>query len=81
MAKRVSDELLEEFCRPGVRTYSEARELLLASGFEERPTQRGHVLWVHQIRHSSLTITMKRDLKPCYKQLIKRKIQELQLED
>jgi hypothetical protein len=78
---RSRDELLEEFCRDGARSYEDAKGLLIAWGFIERMTSKGHSLWIHHSRRSSLTIVMTSKLKPCYKQLIKKKIQELLLED
>ena len=80
MARSACDELLEEFCRPGTRTYRETRELLLACGFEERVTRNQHAVWKGP-RGMTLTLTTERFLKDYYKSLVERMIRSLRLLD
>ncbi|HVT60188.1 MAG TPA: hypothetical protein VHR45_17570 [Thermoanaerobaculia bacterium] len=80
MARSTCEELLEEYRRPGTRTYRETRELLLACGFQERVTPKQHAVWKGP-RGSTLTLTTDRYLKHYYKALIERTIRSLRLLD
>jgi len=80
MTRSTCEQLLEEYRRPGTRTYRETADLLRACGFQERPTPRGHVIWMSP-RGGSLTIPKTRELKIAYKKLVERSILELRLLD
>lgn len=75
------EELLEEFRRPGTRSYQEAAILLRACGFQERKTSKGHAIWGHVHRGILITIPIKRELLINYKKLVERSILELRLQD
>jgi hypothetical protein len=79
MTRSTCEELLEEFRRPGTRTYRETADLLRACGFEGRETARGHAIWKN--RGIQVTIPMKRDLLIIYKKLVERSILELRFLD
>ena len=81
MIRSMCEELLEEFRRPGTRSYREAADLLRACGFQERKTSRGHAIWGHVHRGILLTIPMKRELLIIYKKLVERSILELRVQD
>lgn len=81
MIRSTCEELLEEFRRPGTRSYREAADLLRACGFQGRETARGHAIWVHVHRGILLTIPIKRELLIIYKKLVERSVLELRFHD
>lgn len=80
MTRSTCEQLLEEYRRPGTRTYRETADLLRACGFQERQTSRGHAIWIGP-RGIRLTIPMTRDLKIPYKKLVERSILQLRFLD
>lgn len=81
MTRSTCEELLEEFRRPGTRSYREAADLLRTCGFQERETAKGHAIWGHVRKGILLTIPMKRELLIIYKKLVERSILELRFQD
>ncbi len=80
MTRSMCDQLLQEFRRPGTRTYRETADLLRACGFQERKTAKGHAIWTSR-RGTPLTIPVTRELLVKYKKLVERRILELRLLD
>jgi len=80
MTRSTCEQLLEEYRRPGTRTYRETADLLRACGFQERETLRGHAIWSHR-RGVLLTVPITRELKVAYKKLVERSILQLRFLD
>ena len=76
MTRSICDELLDEFRRPGKRSYRETADLLRACGFREHQTLNGQALWKHP-RGIPLVIPLSSELSISYKKLIERRLLEL----
>ena len=80
MTRTICQELLDEFCLRGNRTYREAADLLRSCGFQEDRSAGGKMVWKHA-RGSRLVLPLDQDLHVTLKKHVERALLELRLLD